>query len=660
MRIKRILSLLYDALGGARGHAALLIAAVAVLASCGGSGRNDIASDPTAGADTAEWGSKKAEQIKAISMTRPEEALLMLDSAERSRIMPAFDINALRAVVYNNSCNDNVKALHYALLAYGDSALATRPKRRLKVLTVLAYQYFKCGAYDRCLMSADHGITLARELKDVGKEALMLNVKAMCESETGMIDRAMASFDRSIALQRKLVGRSAPWTAWSDLVDVYSQKANVLLDNKRYEAVGAMYSDFLSAIEGMEEAKPEGIRGGNDRARALFYAIYSVAFLHLGDKGRAFDFYNQLTATAVAHTPSGITYLVPYLMAERRYGEAIEKLRDEEANFIRQERDTVNYYFVRTLLPYKAEALYREGHYREAAATGLRIVALNDSLTHRIKSQNAIAMGEMLDSKYKDLRIDEQERDLRTSHTVAVLVTVLLVVSLLLTVRIYTYNRIIRRKNRAAMTTIKELFAYKSQLAFLLSRQDEARPAATLGDTAAAQSATAPSTTDTAPSSVGTPSSPAGTATTPLPYGTPDAPAEPFVDAPKEGGAAMPPRPASYDEENHRLFLQLEQRIINERLFLKPRLSRDELTSLLGISKNRFASLFTQYSGKSFNRYVNDMRLDYAATQLCQNPNYSVEAIALDCGFTVRQTFYRLFTEKFGLTPAEYRRVNEE
>ena len=638
MKIRRILHLLHESLRKARGHAMPLLAALAVLASCGGGSRRAIVSDPAVGADTAEWGSRKAEQIKAISMTRPEEALLMLDSAERSRIMPAFDINALRAVVYNNSCNDNVKALHYALLAYGDTALATRPRRRLKVLTVLAYQYFKCGAYDRCLTSADHGITLARSLKDVGKEALMLSVKAMCESETGMTDRSVASFDRSIALQRRLVGRSAPWTAWSDLADVYSQKANVLLDNKRYEDVGDMYADFLSAIEGMENAKAEGIRGGNDRARALFYAIYSVAFLHIGDKGRAFDFYNRLTATAVAHTPSGITYLVPYLMEERRYGEAIEKLRAEEANFILQARDTVNYYFVRTLLPYKAEALYHEGHYREAAATGLRIAALNDSLTHRIKSQNAVAMGEILDSKYKDLRIDEQERDLRMSNTVAMLVTALLVVSVILTVRIYTYNRIIRRKNRAAMATIKELFAYKSQLAFLLNRQDAPQTAGT-----AAQH-TAPDTAS-------------DTADTHDPADSEGTKADDTADA---AASAAPARPSAYDEENHRLFLQLEQRIINERLFLKPKLSRDELTSLLGISKNRFASLFTQYSGKSFNRYVNDMRLDYAATQLCQNPNYSVEAIALDCGFPVRQTFYRLFTEKFGLTPAEYRRVNEE
>ena len=610
-----------------RAHVLLLLAAFLTLLSCGGrEGRGDD------GADTLEKNVKTVEYIKAISMKQPRRALDMLDSVERRKIMPAYDINALRAVVYNNSGNDNGKALHYALTAYSDSSLSSKPSRRLKVLTVLAYQYFKCGAYDRCLRSTELGISMARSLKDGGKEALMLNVKAMCESETGRLSQAIESFDRAIGLFKREVGHSGTWDDWSDLVDIYSQKANVLLNNHRYSAVGDMYNDFKAALDSMLKLKNEGIDGGNDRATAIFCAIYAVTFRRLGDRARAFDFYNRLTATAIAHTPAGVTYLVPYLMEERRYGEAIEKLREEEANFVKQDRDTVNYYYVRTLLPNMAKALYCEGYYRESAATGLRIVTLNDSLTQRIKRQNAIAISEMLDSKYKDLRLDKQARDLRTSRTVAVLVTVLLIAFVALTVRVFSYNRIIRRKNRAAISTIKELLAYKEQLAFLLNRQSGgATPSGAPSTAAADHAATISAATSAA--------------------------AAPCTTASACSSAAT--SPTDQDEKSHRLFLQLEQRILNERLFLKPRLTRDELSALLGVSKNRFALLFMQYSDKSFTRYINDMRLDYAASQLCNNPNYSVEAIAVDCGFPVRQTFYRLFSEKFGLTPAEYRRVNK-
>lgn len=113
------------------------------------------------------------------------------------------------------------------------------------------------------------------------------------------------------------------------------------------------------------------------------------------------------------------------------------------------------------------------------------------------------------------------------------------------------------------------------------------------------------------------------------------------------------------DDKSRDMFLQLEQRIINERLFRKPKISRDELIALLGVDKGTFVSLLMVFSGKPFNRYINDMRLDYAAALLRKNTNFSVEAIAIDCGIPVRQTFYRLFTEKFGLSPAEYRKMNE-
>lgn len=165
------------------------------IASCGGNGEGGaVVSDK-----------KKVEQIKSISMSQPELALSMLDSAEVLRTMPMYDVNALRAIVYNNSSNDNTKALHYALLASTDSLLTHNDEKRLAVATVLAYQYFKCGIYDRCLLTAEQAITLARKLKAADKEATILNTKGMCESEIGLVDKALRSFDSGIGLLRRQV-----------------------------------------------------------------------------------------------------------------------------------------------------------------------------------------------------------------------------------------------------------------------------------------------------------------------------------------------------------------------------------------------------------------------------------------------------------------------
>lgn len=414
----------------------IITALVLTIASCGGRGKEGaVVSDE-----------KKIEQIKSISMSQPELALSMLDSAEVLRTMPMYDVNALRAIVYNNSSNDNTKALHYALLASTDSLLTHNNEKRLAVASVLAYQYFKCGIYDRCLLTAEQAITLAQKLKAADKEASILNTKAMCESEIGLVDKALRSFDSGISLLRRQVHTADTWSTWSDLVDMYSQKGNVLLDNHRYTEVAAMYDTFSEAVTTMAERKPERVAGGNDRSKAMFYAVYSVTYAHLGEKQKAYEFYSKLLDTDLSKTPAGITFLVPYLLLERRYGEAITKLEEEEAFFKRRGRDTVDYYFVRTLLPSKADALFNEGRYREAALTGLRAIALNDSLSLKLKKQNAMSMSQLLDSKHKDMRINEQARDLRNSRTIVALVSFLMAVLAVLFIRVMSYNRLVQRR----------------------------------------------------------------------------------------------------------------------------------------------------------------------------------------------------------------------
>jgi len=684
----------------------IIIAIVLTIAACGGrEEKGAVVSDK-----------KKIEQIKSISLSQPELALSMLDSAEVLHTMPMYDVNALRAIVYNNSSNDNAKALHYALLASTDSLLTHNDEKRLAVAAVLAYQYFKCGIYDRCLLTAEQAITLARKLKAADKEATILNTKAMCESEIGLVDKALRSFDSGIDLLRRQVHTADTWSTWSDLVDMYSQKANVLLDNHRYTEVAAMYDTFSEAVTTMTERKPESVAGGNDWSKAMFYAVYSVTYAHLGEKQKAYEFYSKLLDTDLSKTPSGITFLVPYLLLERRYGEAITKLEEEEAFFKRRGRDTVDYYFVRTLLPSKADALFNEGRYREAALTGLRVIALNDSLSLKLKKQNAMSMSQLLDSKHKDMRINEQARDLRNSRTIVALVSFLLTVLAVLFIRVVSYNRLVQRKNRAAAATINELTAAKEQLAYLLASKNRNEDAAEKREhddagtqkqvvnkessvtneesstqatacheeninkkveTESAGNGKKTESGEEAGNRKGVESGERAENLQKIMNGENKKDgedtengerAESGEEAEKTGLPVATGEGASEEEDavarlkddkSRDMFLQLEQRIINERLFRKPKISRDELIALLGVDKGTFVSLLMVYSGKPFNRYINDMRLDYAASLLRKNTNFSVEAIAIDCGIPVRQTFYRLFTEKFGLSPAEYRKMNE-
>lgn len=531
-----------------------------------------------------------------LSMTRPKEALALLDSAEQHHAMQPIDINAMRSVVYNNAQTANGKALKYAIMAANDTAIGRDPKKQLLITALLATEYYTCGSYDHSLLAAEKGIAMARKLKAPLQEASLLLTTALCESETGMVGKAMTTFDKGIKLMWRQTRLHGDWSSCSRLVELYSQKAGVMIDNAMYDSIVGMHHGFTLAIEAYRKCGYEKVKGSIDHANAWYYSAYAVAFQHTGDKKLAAEYFARLKATAYASRPEGYSMLLPYLMAEHRYGEAIALMDKEERMYVLTGRDTVDYHFVRTLLPYRTKALYCEGRYEEAAIQGQRAIALNDSLDRRIKAQGAQWISEALGTKAKDMKLHEQRKSLLITYSVVGVIVVILLVVLVLFIRVMSFNRIIRRKNIAATKAINDLIAYKEQLSYLLkSRQEKA----------------------------------------------------------SDGGDG-------FDEDDHKMFMRLEQRIISEQLFLKPKLSRDDVIAILGISKNRFASLFTKYSGKSFNRYINDMRLDYAAEQLKKNTAYSVEAIAADCGIPVRQTFYRLFTEKFGLTPAEYRRLSAD
>lgn len=81
----------------------------------------------------------------------------------------------------------------------------------------------------------------------------------------------------------------------------------------------------------------------------------------------------------------------------------------------------------------------------------------------------------------------------------------------------------------------------------------------------------------------------------------------------------------------------------------------DDLAKLLNISKNTCFRLFKRYLTKSPTEYLLDYRTNKAATLLLHS-NKSVISIALECGFENASYFGKVFKEKTGLSPSNYRK----
>ncbi|MCR5313185.1 MAG: helix-turn-helix domain-containing protein [Bacteroidaceae bacterium] len=91
------------------------------------------------------------------------------------------------------------------------------------------------------------------------------------------------------------------------------------------------------------------------------------------------------------------------------------------------------------------------------------------------------------------------------------------------------------------------------------------------------------------------------------------------------------------------------------KLYKDPNFRRDDLLAELGISKRTFSHDFELVTGKSVLKYVSILRVESAAQSIRKYPNYTIEGIAMDSGFASRASFYRQFSDYFGISPTEYR-----
>ena len=105
------------------------------------------------------------------------------------------------------------------------------------------------------------------------------------------------------------------------------------------------------------------------------------------------------------------------------------------------------------------------------------------------------------------------------------------------------------------------------------------------------------------------------------------------------------------------LFASIDRRIDEGQLYLDPGFGRDSICRLTGLSKERVGQLIKRYGGVgNLQVYVNRKRAAYAKQLMHEHKNYTMEAIANECGIGNLSTFYRIFKQVYGVSPAEFRR----
>jgi AraC-like DNA-binding protein len=118
--------------------------------------------------------------------------------------------------------------------------------------------------------------------------------------------------------------------------------------------------------------------------------------------------------------------------------------------------------------------------------------------------------------------------------------------------------------------------------------------------------------------------------------------------------------PFTQKEEEDEIFGRLSLLMKEQRLYIEGEIKRDDIAERIGINGRRLHDCIKEHTGMSFTEYINSLRLSYSRELLAQKGDkLTIDAIAIDAGFNSRTTFYRLFREKYGLSPDEFRTLTK-
>jgi len=110
------------------------------------------------------------------------------------------------------------------------------------------------------------------------------------------------------------------------------------------------------------------------------------------------------------------------------------------------------------------------------------------------------------------------------------------------------------------------------------------------------------------------------------------------------------------DENTEKLIKRIKDFMKEEKPYLESKLSIKQLADLLSVQTYQLSNVINDYLDKNFFDFVNEYRVNEVKKQMQENKNYTLLAIAYECGFNSKSSFNRIFKNFLGLTPSEYQK----
>lgn len=109
-------------------------------------------------------------------------------------------------------------------------------------------------------------------------------------------------------------------------------------------------------------------------------------------------------------------------------------------------------------------------------------------------------------------------------------------------------------------------------------------------------------------------------------------------------------------DQSQQYLKKIQDCMNRDSLYLNPNLNLSSLAESIGLTPDHLSQVINQELSVNFYDFVNQFRIKEAQKRLLdpQYSNYSILGIALDCGFSSKSSFNRIFKKHLGITPSQF------
>lgn len=541
----------------------------------------------------------------------PESSLLLLDSLEEKGAIPQYGIDYLRALSYRT------QSRYYMCMYYATHALNNPEIQRDSVLTSYTYMLLaESSVASFQLAEAANMITKGKEYAEKANDQLlranMLQMEGGLYRNMGVLNKSYECLQEAVSLLSDISNAEAKFLLSHCMGYLMGYYISDRKPQKAWE-VGLQRERLLRSLESRTDVDVHVL----DRHKGFFYSKMAYLSYQVKKPQMAKKYADMFYSTVFSTTSMGQLEINDFLLESGDYHSV---LVHSKAYFSELDAsDSLNVIYLRTL--YQSGKAYSAlGKYSDAYNAMMQAYDIRNKMRVNMERNQIFDLTDVTDAVSREYELEKAAYRVQMQHRIIIGLVGIMAFLLLLFGGLWRALTVIKRKNRKMAELILELDDQRNKLMPKYSFPQ-------LEMTADAGERKLPQEADTA----------AGTDT--------DTDTEPETSD-------------TSVSENEGLFLKFDQQVKEQKLYLDYQLTRDDYAHLMGVDRNRFASILKLFTaGGNLSCYLNDLRLEYSIGLFRNHPDWPISKVATESALPSLSTFYRLFKDKYGISPNSFRKT---